>query len=265
VKPLKLGISTCPNDTFLFHALLQSCIETPGVELQIELLDIQQLNQKLKHNELDVGKVSFALLAQLRETYTVLPVGAALGFGVGPILVGRSPTELPKAHSKVLCPGVDTTATLLFRSFFPECSCIQHAVFSEIMPAILEGRADYGVLIHEGRFTYQQQGLSLIADLGQRWETRYQLPLPLGGLVASKQLAPETLQLLTHYFRQSLQYAHAHRQEALKSMRQYAQEFSEEVLWQHVELYVNQHTWDLGEVGGRALELLVQLKQQQST
>jgi 1,4-dihydroxy-6-naphthoate synthase len=251
---IRLGISTCPNDTFAFHALMHRLVDWRGLEFQIELLDIQELNERLFRGEFEVAKASFHAALKLADRMLVLPSGSALGFGVGPLLLAASPDTRPHSNSQVtLCPGELTTAALLFQLFYPNTTRIGQAVFSEIMPALKEQRADFGVCIHEGRFTWQVEGLSLVEDLGTRWESETHCPLPLGGILGAINLGDALLNSAQAVIRDSLKYALANPADALPTMRKYAQEFDDHVLMQHVELYVNDWTVDLGAVGRGAL------------
>jgi len=254
-SPLSIGISTCPNDTFAFAALIERRVEGPELEFRLE--DIEALNDAVLAGELDVAKLSFHAALQVARDYCVLPVGAALGFGVGPLLlaapgIGRK----PRPGDRVLCPGTWTTAHLLYRLYCPGAPDARQVVFSEIMPALASGEADFGVVIHEGRFTYRQSGLVRIVDLGAQWEADTGLPLPLGGIVARRELGRERIEAVAGAIRRSLAAATAQPESALDLMRRYAQELSDEVLWQHVELYVNDATSDLGEIGRAALRAL---------
>lgn len=269
-EKIRLGISTCPNDTFAFHAILNRKIDLRGIDFDIELLDIQQLNDKLFNDQLDVAKASFHAAILLADRWYILPVGAALGFGVGPLFLAAEPLNsnadpilsFSSTHGRkpiVLCPGQHTTATLLYQLFFSPDVDLRHVVFSEIMPALENGQADFGVCIHEGRFTWQKSGLHLVADLGELWETENNTPLPLGGLVARSSLPSDLKELATNVIRDSIKYGLANREETLPTMRQYAQEFTDEVLFSHVDLYVNEWTVDLGEVGRESLKRLADL------
>jgi len=262
---VRIGISTCPNDTYAFAGLLLGAITPPAVDLVdlvFELSDIQELNEGLRTGRFDVAKASFA--AVLDQACTVLPVGSALGFGVGPVLLAPRPTTLEELYAaarsgtrpRVLAPGRDTTAALLFEIFHPDLGPPEHAVFSDVMPALENGRADLGVCIHEGRFTWRERGLALVEDLGQRWETATGLPLPLGGLCARGDLEPRVLAAVVRAVAASLDWAGENRAAVLALMRQHAQEHSDDVLWAHVDLYVNDHTRDLGSTGRRALDEL---------
>lgn len=274
---IRIGISTCPNDTFSFSPLLDKRLDTDGLEFEFCLLDVQELNERLRAGVLDVGKASFHAALSLSDRYGVFAAGSALGFGNGPLLLARPgiaalnlkagvsaaadqcSAELvarvvgPNSSSRVLCPGRDTTAHLLFRLFYPSSGNVEQVVFSEIAPALLAGRADYGVCIHEGRFTYRKQGLGLVEDLGQRWELETGSPLPLGGILGRLDLGSEVLGRISRLIQESVRTAFAQRELALPTMRRYAQEFGDDVLWSHVDLYVNRWTEDLGQVGLAAL------------
>jgi 1,4-dihydroxy-6-naphthoate synthase len=254
---IRLGISTCPNDTFTFHALMNRCVDWRGLEFQIELLDIEQLNERLFQGGFDVAKTSFHAALWLTDETIVLPCGSALGFGVGPLLLAAAPETVPgDPAQRALCPGKYTTAALLFALFYAGTATVEQTVFSEIMPMLQRGEADFGVCIHEGRFTWQDEGLSLVEDLGTRWEAATNGPLPLGGLVASRRLPAETIATVHAVIRDSLAYSLRQPAEALPTMRKYAQEVDDKVLMQHVDLYVNDWTRDLGPTGGDALRTL---------
>lgn len=256
---VRLGISTCPNDTFAFHGLMTRTVDWRGIDFQIELLDIQQLNDRLFRGDFDVAKASFHAALRLARQCVVLPSGSALGFGVGPLLLAAQADDVPREPSQVvLCPGEHTTATLLFRLFHHDTATIRQVVFSEIMPGLRARQADFGVCIHEGRFTWQQQGLTLVEDLGTRWEQATGCPLPLGGIVASRRLPPEVICRVQASIADSIALALADPQAALPTMRAHAQEFDDAVLMQHVDLYVNRWTEDLGSVGAEALAALAE-------
>jgi 1,4-dihydroxy-6-naphthoate synthase len=252
-----LGISTCPNDTFAFHGLMSRSVDWRGLEFDVELIDIQQLNDRLFAGDFDIAKTSFHAALLLTEETVVLPSGSALGFGVGPLLLSARPGDRPTSMDQVtLCPGQHTTAAMLFRMFYPQTTQIRHVVFSEIMPQLQTKQADFGVCIHEGRFTWQNEGLGLVEDLGTRWETATSCPLPLGGIVARRSLPVDVIARVQQVLFESLQFSMANPDAVLPTMRKYAQEFDDRVLMQHVELYVNDWTVDLGEVGALALREL---------
>ncbi len=256
-RTIRLGISTCPNDTFAFHGLLTRAVDWRGLAFTVELLDIEQLNERMLRDEFDVCKVSFAAALDMAERIVVLPSGSALGFGVGPlVLAAREGTRPADAGQLTLCPGRHTTATLLFSLFHSGTTRVEQAVFSAIMPRLVAGTADFGVCIHEGRFTWQAHGLHLVEDLGTRWEAETKTPLPLGGIVAARRLPADVIAATQGVIHDSLACARANPAAALPTMRAHAQEFADDVLMQHVELYVNDWTLDLGPVGRRALASL---------
>lgn len=256
MSALTIGLSTCPNDTFLFHGLFSGQVDTRGLELAFELADVEELNRRLAAGRYDVAKGSFHAALLATDELCVLPVGAALGFGVGPLLLAASDASARAPEPRVLCPGAHTTATLLYHLFHAGRGRVEQVVFSEIMPALRAGRAELGVCIHEGRFTYAAQGLTLVEDLGERWERSTGAPLPLGGLLARKSLGAGTLRTLSAVLADSLAYGHAHRAETAATMARHAQELAEEVLFQHVDLYVNAWTAELGPAGRAALATL---------
>ena len=254
---IQLGISTCPNDTFAFHGLMTRAVDWRGLDFEVELIDIQQLNDRLFTGAFDVAKTSFHAALWLADQMLVLPSGSALGYGVGPLLLSSRPNQTPSDPAQVtLCPGQHTTAAMLFQLFYPNTTAIEHTVFSDIMPRLQNNAADFGVCIHEGRFTWHEQGLDLVEDLGERWEAETNCPLPLGGIVARRELGGEVIQAVQGVVHDSLNYALQNREAALPTMRKYAQEFDDDVLMQHVDLYVNQWTINLGEEGQRSLDEL---------
>lgn len=258
--PIRLGISTCPNDTFAFHAILEKCIDLQGLTFDIQLLDIQQLNEGLARRQFDVVKASFHAALDHAQDHWVLPSGSALGFGVGPLLLAAKPNTLPTNLSQLtLCPGAQTTAQLLFQMFYPNSTRIEQTLFSDIMPRLQQGTADFGVCIHEGRFTWQSQHLACVEDLGTRWEQTTHLPLPLGGLLIAKRLGRPLALQIQQVIKASILFARANPESALPTMRRYAQEMEDRVLMQHVDLYVNDWTIDLGVIGKQALDAMFEL------
>lgn len=269
-EAVHLAISTCPNDTFAFHAILAGKIDTRGIEFEIELSDVQELNNGLFAGKYDVAKASFNAALQLSHEVSVFDSGSALGFGVGPLLLASTKEIADRVRESTMlnvdqreplafrarCPGEHTTATLLWQLFFAHAGTVNQVVFSDIMPALQSGEADLGVCIHEGRFTWEEQGLHLVADLGELWESSTSAPLPLGGILGRRSVGDETLATIQSVIRDSINYGFANREETLESMRQYAQEFEDKVLMAHVDLYVNDWTRELGVVGQEALDIL---------
>ena len=264
---IHLGISTCPNDTFAFHGILEKRVDLRGLDFRVELLDVEELNRRLFAGDFDVAKASFHAALLLAGDLGVLPVGSALGFGVGPLLLAARPDTHPRdllvlgpdnrSHAPlVLCPGEHTTATLLYRLFHAGEGALEQVVFSEIMPALETGAADFGVCIHEGRFTWQEHGLALVEDLGAVWERETSAPLPLGGILARHSLGDKTIRIVTDVLRDSLAYALTHREDTVSTMRRHAQALTDDVLFKHVDLYVNEWTAELGDSGRVALQML---------
>lgn len=259
MKSLQIGISTCPNDTFCFHALLNGEITIPGLKLEFTLADVEQLNEGMLAGRFDVCKVSAHAALLAWDRVGALSSGWALGHGVGPVVLSAQPRHVLTPNSRVLAPGQWTTAHLLWKLFHDPPGQLEQCVFSEIMPALQRGAAELGVCIHEGRFTWEAAGLHLFEDLGVRWAEISHTPLPLGGIVARRELDPGLCLQVQQAIADSLAWAHAHRESALESMRRHAQEESDEVLWGHVELYVNAWTQALGKEGEAALALLSKL------
>ena len=253
---LRVGISTCPNDTFAFHGLLTGALRDRGLELEFLLRDVQELNERLAAGDLDVLKVSCSSAFAAAADVALLDAGAALGHGVGPVLVGVPGGPREGADCRVLAPGAGTTADLLLGLFRPDLPAARQVVFSEILPALQRGEADLGACIHEGRFTYASLGLELALDLGAAWEEATGLPLPLGGVVVRKRVGRDGARRLAGLLRRSIDTARAEPDAALETMRAHAQEHDDDALWKHVELYVNDETRRLSPVGRAALATL---------
>ena len=259
MSQIRLAISTCPNDTFAFHGLINREVDWRGLEFSVQLLDIQQLNEGLFQNQFDVAKASFHAAILLSQNYLVLPSGSALGFGVGPLLLASRPDTVPDSETLTLCPGEHTTAHLLFQLFYGgKGGRVEQCLFSDIMPRLKKQEADFGVCIHEGRFTWEAEGVACVEDLGTRWEQETQAPLPLGGILARKSLPVETLNTVQQVIRDSIEYGLGNRELTLPTMKRFAQEFEDDVLYQHVDLYVNDWTVELGDVGHHALGVMAE-------
>lgn len=259
---MSLGYSPCPNDTFIFYAMVHGKIETGGLSFREELEDVEALNRKAAGGLLDVSKISFHAYCRLRDDYVLLRSGAALGQGCGPLLVGRRPLEpadLPDklGKMKIAIPGGLTTASLLLQLYEPSLrGNTVPMLFSDIMPAVKEGRVDAGLVIHEGRFTFRNYGLHSLLDLGQWWEGVTGRPIPLGGIVARRSLGEETIKSVQDAIRQSVLYSLKNPAEARAYIRGHAQEMEDKVIQSHIGLYVNDHTVWLGGDGERAIEEL---------
>ncbi len=254
---LKLGFSPCPNDTFIFDAMIHGKIETEGLEFEVLLEDVEALNQKAFHNQLDITKLSYHALGYVMEKYALLDSGSALGNGCGPLLIGKKKlTDAAVNELWIAIPGQYTTANLLFSLAYPNAKRKKILVFSEIEPAILNGSVDAGVIIHENRFTYPTKNLVKTLDLGDFWEKKTGLPIPLGGIVVKRELPIEIQQKVNRIMRRSVEYALKYPNASREYVCAHAQEMQEEVMQQHIQLYVNDYTADLGKKGKKAVEML---------
>jgi len=266
---LSLGFSPCPNDTFIFDAMIHHKIDTEGLEFDVFYDDVETLNQKAMRGELDITKLSYHAFAYVTDKYVLLDAGSALGFGVGPLLISDveiSISDLEKGEIRnekseirnplIGIPGKYTTANFLLGTAFPNATNKVELVFSDIEDAVLEGRVDVGLIIHENRFTYQDKGLKKIIDLGDYWEKQTGCAIPLGGIVANRRLPLEVQHKINRVIRRSVEFAFENPKSGLEFIRSHAQEMSEEVMYKHIDLYVNEYSVDLGHEGRRAVELL---------
>ena len=264
---LTLGFSPCPNDTFIFSALAGGLIDTGGVRIRPVIEDVEVLNRRALHRELDVTKVSFHAFALAREHYQLLDSGAALGRGCGPLVVARraiDPTDLAARPERfrIAIPGELTTAALLLRLFAPGARRLVVCPFDRIFDALLESRADAGVIIHEGRFTYRARGLEKVIDLGEWWEATTGLPIPLGGIIASRALGAERIREVGGWVRRSVRSARERPEAVGEFVRAHAQEMAEDVIQAHIDLYVNEFTVDLGTEGMKAVDALLRMAEE---
>ncbi|MGZ3777861.1 MAG: menaquinone biosynthesis family protein [Mucilaginibacter sp.] len=256
---LTLGFSPCPNDTFIFDALIHHKIDTEGLEFEVFYDDVETLNQKAFRGELDITKLSYHAFAYIVDKYVLLDAGSALGFGVGPMLISKFElqiSDLNNSKHKIGIPGKYTTANFLLGLALPEATNKQEMVFSEIEDALLEEKIDVGLIIHENRFTYQNKGLKKIIDLGDYWEKLTGCAIPLGGIVANRKLPLDVQHKVNRVLKKSVEFAFANPKSGLEFIRSHAQEMSEEVMYKHIELYVNKYSLDLGEEGRKAINLL---------
>jgi 1,4-dihydroxy-6-naphthoate synthase len=253
-ETLTLGYSPCPNDTFLFHALVHGAVETPGLRFLPRLEDVETLNRRAAAGELDVTKVSYGAVPRLLDEYVLLRSGGALGRGCGPLLVARRPLA-PEAlrAARIAIPGLHTTANLLLRLFAPEAPAGVEMPYGEIMPAVAGGEVDAGLIIHESRFTYPQHGLVRVADLGEWWEGATGAPIPLGGIMARRALGEARIRAIDDAVRRSVEHAFLHPDASLAYVRAHAQEMDDEVARRHIELYVNAFSVDVGAEGEAAV------------
>ena len=251
-----LAISPCPNDTFMFHGIISGAIQPKAVEYDLVFADIDELNRGVAEERYDFCKVSSVAALANSTNYQLCSVGAAIGFGVGPLLLSSQRNPNIDFSQRVLAPGSSTTAYALLRYFYPRFLNVNQVLFSEIMPTLQRGAAEYGVVIHEGRFTYQSFGLECVADLGALWEESFALPLPLGCVVAHRRISAEAKQEFEDTLRASIDYGYSHRDEAFITMRHHARELSSQALWAHVDLYVNQWSLNLDSLGAAAFDAL---------
>jgi 1,4-dihydroxy-6-naphthoate synthase len=255
---ITLGFSPCPNDTFIFDALVNKKIETEGLDFEVHLEDVETLNQWAMQGRLDASKISYGVLPLVSDKYQLLDAGGALGKGVGPLLIAKQPIAAADIPScTIAIPGQRTTAHLLFSLAYPDARNKKFMIFSSIEEAVLSGKADCGVIIHENRFTYQQKGLTKLADLGEYWESTTGAPIPLGGILLRKDHGPALAQKVNDLIRKSLEYAFAYYPQLPDYVRQHSQEMDEQVMRQHIDLYVNNYSLSLGEDGRRAVDTLM--------
>src|ERR1700744_591374 len=260
---LTLGFSPCPNDTFIFDALIHHKIDTEGLEFEVFYDDVETLNQKAFRGELDITKLSYHAFAYVANKYVLLDSGRALGYGVGPMLICKGDEDKlrgqlsePNSTVKIGIPGKYTTANFLLGLAFPNAKNKVELVFSDIENAVLDGRVDLGLIIHENRFTYQDKGLKKIIDLGDYWEKQTGCAIPLGGIVANRNLPLDVQHKVNRVLKKSVEFAFANPKSGLDFIRSHAQEMSEEVMYKHIDLYVNKYSVELGEEGRKAIKLL---------
>lgn len=257
MRELTFGYSPCPNDTFAFHALAHGLVDAP-VRVRPVLLDIEELNRRAHTGEFDLTKLSVGAFAAVGDRYRMLRSGAALGHGVGPLVVARTAMSLDAAaRGPIAIPGRETTAFRLLRLAAPALGEIVELRYDRILRAVADGEVAAGLIIHESRFTYEAHGLTRVIDLGDWWERETGLPVPLAGICARADLAPALVTALEAAIRASVQHAFDHPEASRAYVRAHAQELSDAVCDQHIALYVNRHSLDVGEEGLRAIARLV--------
>ena len=266
MKSLSLGYSPCPNDTFIFYALMHGKINADSLSFTEQLLDVETLNQKAMNGELDISKVSYHAFGRLRDTYRLLRSGGALGRGCGPLLIAKSNFAFEELINKrIAVPGKLTTAYLLLQllchSLHIPLDTLNAAFieipFDRIIQAVAHDKVDAGLIIHESRFTYQSSGLKQIIDLGEWWERHTGLPIPLGGIIAKQSLGIDLVKKVDTIVKQSVEYALRNRPEPVNYIKQHSQELSDDVIQQHINLYVNDFSIDVGEEGEKAITELL--------
>jgi len=256
---LTLGFSPCPNDTFIFDALINKKIDTGDLSFDAVLEDVQTLNNWAIAGKLDISKISYAVLPLVLKEYIVLNAGGALGKGVGPLLISKhAVAATEKIDEKIIAiPGENTTAHMLFSLAYPQAQHKQFIIFSGIEDAVINGKVDLGVIIHENRFTYQQKGLKKVIDLGEYWEQQTQYPVPLGGIVIKRSIDNKLQKKIDALIQQSVEYAFENYPALADYVKQHSQEMEENVMRQHIDLYVNKYSIDLGKEGKEAVKKLL--------
>ena len=257
---LTLGFSPCPNDCFMFDAIVNNRIDLEGLTFDVQLLDIETLNKTAINGTVDISKVSYHAFVYCLSNYVLLDAGSALGTNCGPLLIAKKEVtkkEFAEGDLNVAIPGQFTTANFLLGLAFPNVEDKTELIFSEIEEAVLQEKFDTGLIIHENRFTFEAKGLKKIIDLGEFWETTTKLPIPLGGIVAKRSLPDEVKNKVNRIINKSIAYAFANRKVSLPYVSAHAQAMSEEVMYRHIDLYVNDFSLELGKEGRRAVLMLI--------
>ncbi len=254
---LSLGFSPCPNDTFIFDGMIHGKIDTEGLEFEVKLGDVEELNQGAFKGHLDITKLSYHAFAYALDDYILLNSGSALGNNCGPLLIAKQPLSPASINQgKIAIPGKYTTANFLLSLAFPKAVQKSEFLFSDIENAVLNDTVDAGLIIHENRFTYQDKGLIKLIDLGEYWENTFKLPIPLGGIVVKRSLPLEIQQKVDRVLKRSVKFARQNPEQTMNYVAQYAQEMDQNVMLSHIRLYVNEYTEDLGKKGKNAVNQL---------
>lgn len=260
MKKLTLAFSPCPNDTFIFDAMIHHKIDTEGLEFDVQFADVEQLNNWAFQQQFDITKLSYHAYAYASNHYILLRSGSALGNNCGPLLISKNEISLDKINDARVCiPGKYTTANLLYSLKFPNSKNKEFLVFSAIENAVLNGEFDAGVIIHENRFTYQEKGLKKIIDLGEFWEQTYEAPIPLGGIAIKRTLEKETQLVVERIIKRSIEFAFENPESSSAFVAQHSQEMSAAVCRQHIDLYVNKYSLELGFDGEYAVNTLYKI------
>lgn len=257
---ISLGFSSCPNDTFMFEALVHGKVDTEGLEFEVFMADILHLNQKALAGELQVVKTSYNAFGHVWKDYALLRSGSAMGKGCGPLIISKEPMSLEQLlehKARIAIPGKNTTANLLLNFYAPALVNRSEMLFHEVMPAVESGACTAGLIIHENRFTYQDFGLRLVQDLGEHWESQTGLPIPLGAICASRDLGDETIAKVERVLQRSIAWAFAHPESSSDYVKCHAQEMDPEVTQAHIQLYVNDFSLNMGAEGVRAVMRLL--------
>ncbi|SMC68842.1 1,4-dihydroxy-6-naphthoate synthase [Desulfocicer vacuolatum DSM 3385] len=259
MSQLSLAYSSCPNDTYIFHAMVHGLINTADISFNTSIADVETLNQKAAKTTYDITKLSFAAMGNLGDKYRILRSGAALGRGCGPLVIAMpGQWKIPQKKVTVAVPGLGTTACLLFRFYLEDqypglTTELIPLPFEQVMPAVKTGKATLGVIIHEGRFVYEHMGFELIRDLGQWWEQNTGLPIPLGCIAVKKEMERKTATQVESIIRQSISHAKTFPEKGVAYIRHHAQELADTVIQEHIKLYVNDFSMDLGPEGEKAI------------
>ena len=258
MSKISLAISPCPNDTFMFHALINNKINHE-FDIEVTYLDIEELNHAALNNHYDVSKISFSLLSKISPSYWLLNSGSALGKACGPLIISKSFESIDSTKDyHCLIPGKHTTANFLLSTLHPNIKNKEEVLFSDIEEKLNRDEAELGLVIHETRFTYEANGFSKISDLGEEWETKTGLPIPLGGIVASRNLDKHLIKEFEAAIAKSIEYAYKNETEALEFCKSYAQEMNYEVMKAHIGLYVNEFSLALGSDGKKTIKFMLQ-------
>jgi 1,4-dihydroxy-6-naphthoate synthase len=259
---LTLGFSPCPNDCFMFDAIVNNRIDLEGLEFDTQLMDIESLNKVAIDGAIDITKVSYHAFAYCLSNYVLLDAGSALGKNCGPLIIAKkeiSEKDFAEGDLNIAIPGQFTTANFLLSFAFPKVEDKTELIFSKIEEAVLQEKFDTGLIIHENRFTFEAKGLKKIIDLGEFWETTTKLPIPLGGIVAKRSLPEEVKNKVNRIINKSIAFAFSNRKVSLPYVSAHAQAMSEEVMYRHIDLYVNDFSLELGKEGRRAVLMLIKI------
>lgn len=254
MKKLSIGFSPCPNDTFIFDALIHSKIDTEGIEFEVHMADVEELNQMAFRGALDITKLSYHAFLHILEDYIMMDSGSALGNNCGPLLIKNAGAENPNSNDLIAIPGKYTTANFLLNYAYPELQNKKELLFSDIESAIKAKQVSAGLIIHENRFTYAQRGFKKVKDLGEHWEQSTGMPIPLGGIAIKRNHDKALQEKVQRLIRKSLEYAFANPTDSLDFVKQHAQEMDAEVMQKHINLYVNDYSLSLGENGKAAIQ-----------